>query len=201
MRLSIFIILPDPSGKTSYAGRPIYVHTMKLIKKSGAQGVSHSRRLSLVTMSGVLIVALALPGAFFLSGKTTASQQVSLSSQSYSDNGLSCSVPPGTPAFIAQLVPAITQSQKFLAVASGQGFVFEHWDNITERSVTVGTTTSQLPPVVELVFYTYGPNTACEMTGETGVTGVIYAQVPIVNGAFSMSGATVTLSHYVGQPG
>jgi hypothetical protein len=118
----------------------------------------------------------------------------------YNDNGLTCAVPQDVPAFVAQLIPAITQSQKFGNATSGAEFVFEHWDNITDRSVTIGSTTSQLPPATELVFYTYGPNTTCGMAGEKGATAVIYAQVPLENGAFKVPDESVYLSHYLGEP-
>jgi hypothetical protein len=174
---------------------------MRLLDGPGSHDRTHSRTLAVVGTGVVVIIAIAVPGLFVLAGKSSASQSAPILGQSYSDNGLTCNLPVGLPPFVAHLVAGVVQSQKFLNTAGGETFVFEHWDNITYRSETIGSTTTQLPPATELVFYTYGPNTACGMMGEKGATEVIYAQVPLENEAFNLSDETVNLSQYVGQPG
>ena len=123
---------------------------------------------------------------------------------SYNDNGISCSLPASTPSYIQYLTPRIVQSTGFLHLAKGSPYVYEYTDNITHDTVTIGGTyangtivggyTQYLPPMVEMGFYTYGSGTFCGETGTLTVIHLIIVQVPMENGLFNISEATFGIS-------
>lgn len=129
---------------------------------------------------------------------------VKVGTNSYSDNGISCSLPASTPSYLQYLTPRIVQSTGFLNLANDSPYVYEYADNITNDMVTIGGNytngtivggyTQYLPPMVEMGFYTYGPGTFCGETGTLTAIHLIIVQVPIENGMFNISEATFHIS-------
>ena len=117
----------------------------------------------------------------------------------YADNGVDCALPANAPTWLGVLVPRVTQSPRFLNVSEGMPFLYAHSENITDRVVTSKGVTDQLPPVVEIVFNNYGASTACSDLNTVSVDHIMVAQVPIENGEFNVTGATIWLSLYSGS--
>jgi len=112
----------------------------------------------------------------------------------YSDDGVTCALSASAPRYIDNLVPEITQTSKFQTLANGMPFIYAYTDNITNRVASVGGTTQNLPPLVELGFYSYGGATSCGDVGTVNATELILVQVPTLNSEFNMTGATYDLS-------
>lgn len=158
----------------------------------------------------VVIFAAAVWAGSVLSNQANSSTQGSAPvTATYNDNGLTCSLSANAAPYVATLVPKVTQDSRFLSVANGSAYVFEYTDNITGRSVVMGGTlqsgatqngrvvdgtTIQLPDVVEMVFYTFGPDTSCGETSSAIAIHSIVVQVPIEAGGFDLTAATFHLS-------
>lgn len=146
-----------------------------------------------------LLVGATVAISAIVPSKTTPGTAISNSAGvTYSDNGLICTLPIGTPAYVSSLVPRITQTAQFNDRAGSLPYVYVYTDNITNHSVTVNNNTKELPDMVELGFYTDGPTTSCNDTGTLSAIHLILVQVPLQNGAFNLTGATYTLQppHY-----
>jgi hypothetical protein len=165
-----------------------------------------------------LIVVLGLSatvwGGLLISTQHSTAQGSTVSSYTYSDNGLTCSTAADSvSATIGSLVNKVTQDPKFLKTADSSPYVFGNAENITGRSLTtggvllggptqngsvVGGTTVKLPNVLEMVFYSYGSDTTCRDTsvllGTTVSVNAIIVQIPVESGEFNMTGATFSLS-------
>ena len=137
----------------------------------------------------VLVAMVATVGA--LSMATTPT----LPENGYAINGLSCSFPQGTPAYVQGVVRGVIQSAKFTAAVNGSRYVFVTFDNMTERVQTVGNVTTKLPDALELGFSTRGAATSCSGgaigRGPDAFTNWIDVQVPIINGTFQGAQETV----------
>ena len=152
----------------------------------------------------VLFLLISLIGTFSL----IEIKQGTSHSNAYSDNGLTCTLPTGTPSYVSYLVPLVVRSSDFQNLANGAAYVYSYTDNVTndvvtiggtfENSTIVGGTTQNLPAMVEMGFYTYGANTFCGETGTLNAVHLIFVQVPIQNGVFNITGATyhISVSHY-----
>jgi hypothetical protein len=170
-------------------------------------------------MAGVLSIVIVVVLSAFVWGvaalvgrdqiNSSETQQTGPTATTYSDNGLTCTLPTQMASYVAFLVPQIAQNSRFLTVTNGLPYVYEYSDNITDRSVTtdgtlqggatqngsvVGGTVTHLPPVVEIVFYTFGATTSCGETNPAAAIHSIVVQVPIQDGEFNMTAATFHLS-------
>jgi hypothetical protein len=158
-----------------------------------------------------LLVVLGLSAAvwaglaFSSQSQTSSPAQGTAPISTYSDNDLTCSSPTGTTPAVASLVTRVADDSRFTSLTKGSPYVFEYADNITGRSITtggvlldgptqngsvIGGVTVHLPDLVELVFYSYGPNTSCGDTGTSMAIDSIVVQVPVDAGGFNMTGAT-----------
>jgi len=113
----------------------------------------------------------------------------------YTVNGLTCPIPADYLSFKAtvHLVPIVAQQPQFLNLAKGSPYMFGNAENLTDRTLLIDNQPVQhLPDAVEMVFYTYGPNTLCDETGGLGNLwlGTIVVQVPVQSGGFNLTGAT-----------
>jgi hypothetical protein len=164
-----------------------------------------------------LIVILSLSGlvsAELLVSSRHGSDAQASDEYSYSDNGLTCTIPSNYRfSTTADLVKQITQDPEFLKAAGTSAFVFGNAENITGISVGTGAellggatqngsvvagNAAHLPDVLELVFYSYGPGTTCADTSLTRDTtaspNAIVVQIPIESAGFNMTGATFSLT-------
>lgn len=116
----------------------------------------------------------------------------------YADNGVDCALPANTKVWLGVLVPRVTESTQFLNVSEGRPFLYAHSENITDRVLTTKGVTTQLPPVVEIVFNNYGSATACSDLFAATLNRNLVAQIPLENGEFNLTGATIWLSPYYG---
>lgn len=163
------------------------------------------------------VILVAIVGASFIAGRgpSNAPNQSALSATgtSYVDNGLTCFLPLDAPSYISNLVPRVAESPVFLNYTNGAPYIFEDATNITDRTETVGGTvlngptqngvvggtTINLPPVVELTFYSFGPRTSCGEDELGAATGLIVVHVPVQNGGFDIANMEVHPSHlYIG---
>lgn len=167
-----------------------------------------SASLAVIMIFSIVLVDSASFVAAQRSGISSQPAEVTQSNSAgtaYGDNGVTCTLPSNAPPYIVFLVPQVTQSSGFLKLANGNPYIYEYNDNITDRTVViggvvegntiVGGATEHLPPVVEMVFYTYGSSTICGETSSATAIHAIVVQVPVQNGAFNMTGATFHLSY------
>jgi hypothetical protein len=177
------------------------------------------RTNSRFAMAGVLSIVIAIVLSAFVWGAATLvghdqidsseTQPIGPVATTYSDNGLTCTLPTQTASHVAFLVPQIAQNSRFLTVTNGLPYVYEYSDNITDRSVTTGGTlqggamqngsvtggiVTHLPPIVEIVFYTFDSTTSCGETNAAAAIHSIVVQVPVQDGGFNMTAATFHLS-------
>jgi len=175
--------------------------------------ISKNRRPAVAGALAVIIVivfaAAVWAGSVLSNQANSSAQDTTPVTATYNDNGLTCSLSPNTAPYVATLVPKVTQDSRFLSIANGSAYVYEYTDNITGRSVVTGGTlqsgatqngsvvdgtTIQLPDVVEMVFYTFGPDTSCGETSSVTAIHSIVVQVPIEGGGFDLTAATFHLS-------
>lgn len=132
-------------------------------------------------------------------------------SASYAVDGLTCSLPQGTPANIALLVQKVVQAPSFVSETGGVPYVFQTFGNMTNHVVTIGqattttgssgnasiqlrtigtVTTIRLPDAVGLEFASWGPNTSCS---ESGISFLHWmdVQVPVQDGQYDLGNLTV----------
>jgi len=122
--------------------------------------------------------------------QTTSSSTATATGPTYTINGLTCHVPAAYQSYqsVIRLLPRVTTNPRFLNLTGGMPFVFGNAENITDRIQQIGNQPPvHLPDVLEMVFYSIGPKTSCNMYGG-GTT--IDVQVPIQNGGYNMTGAT-----------
>jgi hypothetical protein len=111
----------------------------------------------------------------------------------YTINGLTCVVPKDYTSYssVVHLLPLVTTSPRFLNLTEGLPFVFTYAGNITNRTQQIGSQPVQhLPDVVEMTFYSHGPNTTCGMVSAFRAQSFIDVQVPIQQGNYNVTGAT-----------
>lgn len=124
--------------------------------------------------------------------QTTSSSTATALGPTYTVNGLTCHVPAAYQSYpsVVRLLPLVTANPRFLNLTGGMPFVFGNAENITDRIQQVGNQLPvHLPDVLEMVFYSIGPNTSCGMLLGISET-TIDVQVPIQNGGYNMTGAT-----------
>lgn len=128
----------------------------------------------------------------------------------YSVNGLTCSLPGGTPTSVELLVQKVVLSPQFISKTGGLPYVYLGFDNTTDHVITTGqvttttpspgnatsgvkivggVTTTKLPDTTELGFATWGPATSCASGG--AYLHWINVQVPIEEGKYNITGAQV----------
>lgn len=128
----------------------------------------------------------------------------------YSVNGLTCSLPGGTPTSVELLVQRVVLSPQFISKTGGLPYVYLGFDNTTDHVITTGkvtttapspgnatsgvnivggVTTTRLPDTTELGFATWGPATSCASSG--AYFHWINVQVPIQEGKYNITGAQV----------
>lgn len=164
--------------------------------------------------AGVIGLVVFFSSLFFVS--PTHSAGASTPGSSYTVNGLTCSLPQGTPTNIALLVQKVVQTQSFVSETGGVPYVFQTFGNMTDHVVTIGqattatgssgnssiglrtigtVTTIRLPDATGLEFASWGPNTSCSESGSSFLhwTDV---QVPVQNGQYDLGNLTV---HVMGE--
>jgi hypothetical protein len=181
--------------------------------------LNRPERKGLSGISVLVVVALvAIVGTASFASRGLSSAQVpqpqgsAPSTVTYSINGLTCTLPASTAPHVDSLVPKVVALSQFTSAAGGSMFVYQYSDNITDRTqITGGTllggptqngsviggTVVNLPPLVELTFYNYGPDTSCGQTGTPGAISLLVVQVPVEAGEFNLAAATVHLMHGV----
>lgn len=114
----------------------------------------------------------------------------------YAINGLACSFPQGTPAYVQSVVREVIGSPRFADAVNETRYVFASFDNMTQRVQTVGGVTTRLPDALELGFSTRGAATSCSGgaigVGPDAFTNWVDVQVPIINGTFQVAGESVS---------
>jgi hypothetical protein len=172
-----------------------------LQKRSGFENVAVALVILTVTLSASVGIVF-----FLTNGLQAASNSQTTTTAYYTINGLTCADPSDTPNTVTALVSAITSSQRFLAATNGSQFVLGNYESITDRETTsggkffsgpdqngtlVGGTVINLPDVLELVFYGYGPSTTCARPGGHTAFLALDVQVPIQNGVYNMTGMQI----------
>jgi hypothetical protein len=196
-----------------------FIGNNKISSDNHNSGPMKLRTNTRFAMAGVLSIVIAVVLSAFVWGaaalvghdqvNSSETQRTGPAATTYSDNGLTCALPTQTASYVAFLVPQIAQNSRFLNATNGSPYVYEYSDNITDRAVTTGGTlqggatqngsvtggiVTHLPPVVEIVFYTFGATTSCGETNAAAAIHSIVVQVPIQDGEFDMSAATFHLS-------
>jgi cell division protein FtsL len=106
-------------------------------------------------------------------------------------NGLTCQMPTPQPQILYTLVPKVVQDPRFLNLTQGTMYAFGNGEEMTNAYETAGNITTQLPDMMEMVFYHYDSSAYC---GPSSVlvpwTNTIVVHVPYENGNFNMADAT-----------
>ena len=126
-------------------------------------------------------------------------------------NGLTCSIPAGTPLNIVALIQRVVQTPSFASATGGAPYVFQTYGNMTDHVVIIGqatatpgssgnstkgirsvgaTATIRLPDATALEFATWGPNTSCAEAGSSFIHWMD-VQVPVQNGQYELGNQTV----------
>jgi hypothetical protein len=131
---------------------------------------------------------------------TNSGSEVTSSLAQYTVNGLTCPIPGNASLAIISLISKVTTDSRFISATNGSRYVFGNLENygvgtqIIGGNRTVAGRTVYQPPGTELVFYNYGPNTACQdiytYGGDSSVCSFA-VHVPIEGGQYNWTGMTV----------
>jgi hypothetical protein len=129
------------------------------------------------------------------SSTSSTRQSFAESPESYTVNGLTCHFWQGTPSNVTSLVQNLTRDTRFLNATEKGQFMLGNFEKVGPGIQVIGGNrtaagiTIQHPPALELVFYSSlsGPTTCQQLPAEPRV--VVFVDVPIQGGLFSMTGA------------
>lgn len=138
--------------------------------------------------------ALALITVVETSGIASANGDIrgALPNATYTTNGLTCSIPEGTPSNVGAIVQVVIKSSQFLSKTNGLPYVFAGYSYMTQGTEQIGSTTIPLPNRLELGFYTNGSSTICATNPKSWLNS-IDVQVPLLSGTYSVVNETVHL--------